>query len=237
MFLNTIKAYDGLTNEITGILSELGGRRIIMDENHNLLSRAEIVGKVYTNNDEVTKLELYGEYQDYSDDVSFLLHAKELRFSSKCNTDTLPVPTAILQEYLVLTEDEYKTLATEGDLIATLQANNTHGVVIRQKGLIRVQYDYCYPDAATANKIFVNNGLVQLTPVNAKPVTRYVNKFTMDGADAYLCVFDLSYVSNVGVIFAPVSAKSLHENLFGVHQAEQKDTLAESDTLDNMSVF
>lgn len=234
MFLNTIKAYDGLTNEITEILTELGGRRIIMDANHNLLNHSSIIGKIYFEGNVIAKIELYGEYQDYSADISFFIHAKELKFSANKESVILPVPPAILQEYLVLTEEEYVTLATKGDLIATLQANNTHGVVIRQKDLIRVQYDYCYAKAAAANEVFVSNGLVQLTMVNAKPATRYVNKFTMNGEDAYLCVFDLSYVSNVGTLFAPVSAKSLHKTLFGVHQTEYE---SDSNKLQSMSTF
>lgn len=227
MFLNTIKACDGLTNEITNILAELSGGCVIMDSDYNLLDRTGIIGKVEMSNGCVVAIVLEGKYRDFFEDVSFMLNATEIRFCNNCeNAKEESVPSEILQEYLVLTEEEYKRLATQGDLIRILQLNGTHGVVIRQSGLIKVQYDYCYQDHQVNNKVFVNNGLVQLTPVNSKPTTRYVNKFTMDGSEAFLCVFDLSYVSNVGVIFAPVNAKSLQVSFFN-----------QKGRLDNMNLF
>lgn len=237
MYLNTVKTDGGFVNEVTQILSFLTGKRIVMQKNRkmNVAYTNEKVGVIEVNlTGKVSNIALEEEYEEYLQDISFLFRATHLWHGEHKNITNDKTQYEKINDYLIMSEEEYMKVAKEGYLNKLLESHAAHGVVVPQKDNISVQYDYGTQSGYYDGTVLVSQGIVTLIPTNTKPVSKYVKKFTI--SDAYLCVNDLAYVENVGCIFAPISNTSVYEKLLLNVQNDNREEEKQAH-LDKLNVF
>lgn len=241
MYLNVIKAYDGYTNEVTNILSFMTGKRIVMNKNRvmHVAYTEERVGEIHVSlTGKVTKIELEQEYEEYLMDISFLFRADYLMHGD--STDKSMECTGAYEkfgDYLVMRDQDYVELAKAGMIPSLLEKFAAHGVMIQQKQEISVCYDYGTADRFFEGKVTFFDGVITLTPTNTKPTTSHVKKFPIK--NGYLCVLDLAYVENVGLIFATVQNEDVCVHLLNAQNrsSREQSSTAGSKGLGKLTLF
>ena len=207
MYLN-FEQYDernNCSNEITRILSQLEGKRILMHGNdiYDDLADEKIGNLIFNDEGILEHIILESDYERYYQDVIFMLGSQRLYYGTCYAEVTFAQSFDKFRDYLVMNSVDYANAVEGGYLLDLLTYNASCGVVIHVEQPIQVAYDYNTLQDFKENEIITRNGVIELIKTNTKPISRHNKKFTLESG-GYQCVYDASFVENVGVIFTSV---------------------------------